>query len=151
MNLTQFILVLAVFIPTIVYSRRLSYDELESALEEFYPQSRAINQLNSDCNWITYDLDATEAGYTDSHSYSCPKVTLAAPFCVLTWSDAVALCNSDSKCGGLSLTLNHHWHGVNDRKGETTVYLYSTTSEVLTDNKYGKWYTFPKKCWKYDS
>ncbi|CAF0746971.1 unnamed protein product [Adineta steineri] len=151
MNLTQFILVLAVFIPTIVYSRRLSYDELESALEEFYPQSRTINQLNSDCNWITYDLDATVAGYTDSLSYSCPKVTLAAPFCVLTWSDAVALCNSDSECGGLSLTLNHYWHDMNDRKGETTVYLYSTTSEVLTDNKHGKWYTFPKKCWKYDS
>ncbi|UJR12559.1 hypothetical protein I4U23_016735 [Adineta vaga] len=84
MNLMQVVLILTIFIPMIVYSRKITADELLRGLEEFFPESRTIAKLNSQCDWITYD-SVLGAGVTyDAKSYPCEKVTVVGGYEVMT-------------------------------------------------------------------
>ncbi|CAF3019883.1 unnamed protein product [Rotaria sp. Silwood2] len=82
--------------------------------------------------------------------YTCATKTFAYGYCILGWSDAVALCNSDPNCGGFSLTTNRNWHNAFDTASQAAVSLFSAPTGAPTPTP-GEWYPFFKKCWQFNT
>ncbi|CAF1625626.1 unnamed protein product [Adineta ricciae] len=142
MNTIQVTLIVAVLIPAILCSRFSQELLLELLMEE-----RAAVQETSSCNWITYDLDKSVA--SNNIAYKCDSITLVGGYCILRWSDAIKLCNSDPKCDGLSLTTNKNWHNAYDKNGEPAVHLFTAGSGQGQTNT--EWYSLKKNCWKFNT
>ncbi|UJR29749.1 hypothetical protein I4U23_017297 [Adineta vaga] len=91
------------------------------------------------------------AGVTyDAKSYPCEKVTVVGGYCILPWSQAVTLCNSDRKCGGFALTTDRNWRSAYDKNNEAAVSLYATGAKRDSTTNL-EWTTLDKKCWMFNT